>query len=156
MRFTLSGAVEYELEYSDIDEVEVDFENAMDEINESIDITINNSDYVEYVKEELEAEGIQLVDIIEAGVDPDYAFLTMEIDKDLTDEEIIKIFKPILEDILMESDTSGCVSCSGEVTRDSWNYYRDEYDEETDYETWDDTISLKYGINKCKVEREER
>ena len=80
----------------------------------------------------------------------------MEIDKDLTDEEIIKIFKPILEDILMESDTSGCVSCSGEVTRDSWNYYRDEYDEETDYETWDDTISLKYGINKCKVEREER
>ena len=154
MKFTLTGNVEYELEYSDIDEVEIDFENSMDEINESIDITINSADYIEYVKEELEAEGIKLNDIIEAGVDPDYAFLTVDIDKELTDDEIIRIFKPILEDILMESDTSGEVRCSGEVTRDSWNYYRDEYDEETDYESWDDTISLKYGIDKCKVKKE--
>jgi len=155
MIVSIDAKVKYELDSSDIDDVEVNFESAIEEINNALDATLNDTDYINDIKADLQQDNIVLNDIIELSVDFDYLYCKLDIQTELTDEEIIKEFKPIIEDIISNSDTSAFVECSGEITRDSWNYYRDEYTEETDYETWDDTLSLDYHISDCKVKREE-
>ena len=156
MIISIDGKVDYELENSDINEVEVDFENAIEEINNAINATLQDKEYMLNIKEDLKTDDIILNDIIEVAVDFDYIYCKLDLQTELTDEEIINTFKPIIEDIISNSDTFAFVQVSGEVTRDSWNYYKDEYDEESEYETWDDTLCLNSSISNCKVKREEK